>query len=62
MKKSILLILVVSCSLSCTLEMDGNIIRTKHKKRGKIIIDSSKIKIDSSKIEDWKEINKAHTK
>jgi len=42
--------------------MDGNIIRTKHKKRGKIIIDSSKIKIDSSKIEDWKEINKAHTK
>jgi hypothetical protein len=62
MKKSILLILILSCTLSCTLELDGNCNRTKHKTRNRAISDSSKIKIDSSKIEYWKEIDETQSK
>jgi hypothetical protein len=55
MKKIILLILVFSCILSCTLELDGTTIHVKKKHGNKTKADTTKTVIDTLKDESWKE-------
>jgi hypothetical protein len=57
MKRIVLLVLVVCCIVSCTLELDGNTIHIKKKPWKRTKPDTTKIKIDTTKDESWKEIS-----
>jgi hypothetical protein len=57
MKRIVLLALLVCGIVSCTLELDGNTIHIKKKPWKRTKPDTTKIKIDTTKDESWKEIS-----
>jgi hypothetical protein len=57
MKKMILITFILTLLLSCTLELDGNTIHIKKKPWKRTKPDTTKIKIDTTKDESWKEIS-----